>query len=71
MVTISFFFRTTKFYGRADLGNIRKSDGLIYSYADEPFSIQGDNSKVWHLTFEFTDYYHVDAKACCSFSIIT
>lgn len=37
---------TTKFYGRADLGNIYKKDGLIYSYSDTPFSIQGDNSKV-------------------------
>ncbi|KAG7177074.1 beta-sarcoglycan-like [Homarus americanus] len=37
---------TTKFYGRADLGNVDKRDGLIYSYSDTPFSIQGDNSKV-------------------------
>ncbi|XP_066942092.1 beta-sarcoglycan [Macrobrachium rosenbergii] len=36
----------TKFYGRADLGNVYKKDGLIYSYTDVPFSIQGDNSKV-------------------------
>ncbi|KAK3859588.1 hypothetical protein Pcinc_031394 [Petrolisthes cinctipes] len=38
--------RVTKFYGRTDLGNIYKRDGLIYSYADTPFSIRGNNSKV-------------------------
>ncbi|XP_047492241.1 beta-sarcoglycan-like [Penaeus chinensis] len=38
--------RATKFYGRADLGNVYKKDGIIYGYADVPFSIQGDNSKV-------------------------
>ncbi|XP_068226245.1 beta-sarcoglycan isoform X2 [Palaemon carinicauda] len=36
----------TKFYGRADLGNVYKKDGLLYSYTDAPFSIQGDDSKV-------------------------
>ncbi|KAK7070706.1 hypothetical protein SK128_019182 [Halocaridina rubra] len=35
-----------KFYGRTDLGNIFKRDGIIHSYSDVPFSIQGDNSKV-------------------------
>ena len=41
-----FFYRTTKFYGNANLGNIIKKDGIIYGYSDTEFSINGDNSKV-------------------------
>ncbi|CAL4146361.1 unnamed protein product [Meganyctiphanes norvegica] len=38
--------RMSKFYGHTDLGNIVKKDGILNSYADAPFSITGDNSKV-------------------------
>lgn len=35
-----------KFYGRTDLGQIYKRDGLIQGFTDEPFVITGDKSQL-------------------------
>ena len=48
LVTMYFIIRATKFFGEADLGSIHKQDGKIYGFAESPFSVIGENSKVSH-----------------------